>query len=118
MFFEIADDNTVCVPFAPGYLVDTDNLWLHFAGAIELFAHVFFIKLFDCFPVKAQLFGYILYRRASTSLANVESKPLRVKGILGKKRQSFPFHYLAPFTAYPTYFDVDVDSQIAARQVP
>jgi hypothetical protein len=115
--FQVADHNTVSVPFADGNLVDADHLRSWLAGACQLHPHVLLIELLYRFPIEVKLLGNVLDRRLAAASVNEVGKSLGVKGIVGQKLEPLPPHFAARFAMNASDLELQIRARVAAREI-
>ena len=114
---QIAHDDAVSMPLAYRYLVDADDPRRGSSHPAHLLAHILLVQLLDRLPIQPQFFGHRLDRAVSASSAHVKSKPLGVKRIVRQPIQTLAFHSPALWTSHPTHLQLQVDLQLATRQI-
>ncbi|MEX3583506.1 MAG: hypothetical protein VB137_14780 [Burkholderia sp.] len=75
------------------------------------------VEILDRMPVQVQLVGYILDRAFPTAAANVPREPLRVVRVAGKEAQPLALHPVVALTSNVSHLELQVDAQVAARQI-
>lgn len=114
---QVADDDAIDVPLPNGDLVDADYRGSRLARARELLLHVELVHLLDRVPVEAQVVRHLLDRGTAALLAHVQRKALGVVRIGREPVEPFPLHATAPAAVDAPDLDVEVDPQVAARQI-
>src|SRR5205823_10529676 len=79
--------------------------------------HVMLVKRFDGMPVQAKFLGDILKGAHPAAPPHIPSKPLRIRGIVGKNVEALALHRAAASALNPPYLDLQVDARVAAGQV-
>jgi len=114
---QIADHDTVRVPFAYRDLVDADSLGSRCAGFRQLGAHVLLLQLLDRVPVELQFLGDCLDGCIGTTPAHIPGKALRIERIVRQPVQSFALHLAAVSTGNTPQFVLQIHPRVAAGQV-
>jgi hypothetical protein len=105
------------VALADRDLVDADRLGSGRSCFGELRAHVLHLQRLDRVPVEPELVRDALHRRLPAAAADVESKALRVKWVVGEELQLFAFHGAAAPAIDAPDLELQVDARVAAGEV-
>ena len=115
---QITDDDPVGVALTDGDLINPDSLGPGIPRTAEFLLHVLFFQSVDRLAVQMQLPGDILDRGGTATLANVKGKPLGVERIVGQEGKLLLFHLAAPSTQNTPDLQFEVDTRVAAAEVP
>lgn len=113
---QIGDDDAVGVAGSNGDLIDADRGRFGGAGAIELFLHVEFVDLLDCFPMQVHLLGNVFDGSGAAAAADGDHEASGVAWIGGEPGEAFAFH-AAPRTVDAAELELQEDGMAAAIQI-
>lgn len=114
---QIADDDAVLVTLSDRDFIDADDAPCRRARAVQLFAHVLLFEVLDGMPVEAQFGCDLPDDGLATALADVESEPLGVEGIVGQPVEAFVLHAGTPRARYSSKEEGKIDALVATGEI-
>src|SRR6266852_2715645 len=114
---QVADDDAIGLALLDRDLVEAEHPRPGRPRPAQLLAHVLLLERLHGGPVEPQLLGHIADRRGPTAPPHVEGEALRVEGRVGQKGEALLLHRAARATGHAPDFDVEVDAQVAAREI-
>src|SRR6266542_2294017 len=114
---QVADNDAVGVALLDRDLVEPEHARPGGPRPPQLLAHVLLLEGLHGVPVEPQLLGHIPDRGRPTAPSHVEREALCVEGIVGEKRELLLLHRATAPTGHAPHLDVEVDAQVAAREV-
>ncbi len=106
------------VPLPNRDLVDADHARVRVPLKFQLLPHVDLVHLLDRVPVEAQVISDLLDRGSTALLAHVQGEAPGVVRIGCQPVQALSLHAAAVAAVDPTQVELEIDTQVAAGQIP
>src|SRR5208282_3933156 len=115
---QVADHDAVLMPLGDGDLVDANDPRSGVAGSAELCIHVLLVQFLDAVPIEVEFLGHFFDGCFPTPAPYEEGKTLGIQRIVGEPVQSFALHGATSYTMDPAQGIGEVDTLVAAGEVP